>query len=197
MTSAPSPATAPHLERWLEQLRAIRREAAALTEGLHEAQLAWRPGPGRWSIAEVVKHLNLSARPYLDAIAHALARARARGHTDGGDWRPTLVGGLFARSMEPPPRVRLRAPRIFRPAEGAPPPPGARELATWRAIHLEMEERIREAAGLDLRRARVVSPVTRWVRMNAGDAVALLLAHERRHLWQMGKIRESAGFPAA
>ncbi|SOD02089.1 DinB superfamily protein [bacterium JGI 053] len=195
MTSAPSPAVAPHLERWLDQLRAIRRDDAALTGGLAEAQLAWRPGPGRWSIAEVVKHLNLSARPYLDAIAHALAGARARGLSDGGGWRPTLVGGLFARSMEPPPRIRLPAPRIFRPAEGAPPPPGARELATWRSLHLEMEERIREAAGVDLRRARFVSPVTRWVRMNAGDAFAVLLAHERRHLWQMGQIKESEGFP--
>jgi hypothetical protein len=55
----------------------------------------------------------------------------------------------------------------------------------------------REAAGLDLRRTRVVSPVTRLVRMNVGDALALLLTHERRHLGQIGRVRESAGFPAA
>jgi hypothetical protein len=58
-----------------------------------------------------------------------------------------------------------------------------------------MEERLREAAGVDLRRARIVSPVTRMVRMNAGDAFALLLSHERRHLWQIRGIRQDAGFP--
>jgi len=145
----------------------------------------------------VVAHLNRAGRTYLDEVAHALAGARARGLADRGDWRPSLVGGLMTRSMEPPPRIRLPAPRIFRAAAGAPPPPGAPELATWRSLHREMEERIREAAGLDLRRARVVSPVTRWVRMNAGDALALLLAHERRHLWQIRGITENAGFPAA
>jgi hypothetical protein len=197
MISAPPKALSPPLEGWLEQLRAIRRDAAALTDGLGAAQLAWRPAPGRWAISEVVAHLNLAGRRYLDVVAHALADARARGLADRGDWRPSLVGGLMTRSMEPSARVRFPAPRIFRAAADAPPPDGARELATWRRLHLEMEERIREAAGLDLRRARVVSPVTPLVRMNAGDAFALLLTHERRHLGQIGRVRESAGFPAA
>lgn len=193
--SAPAAAPSPLLEGFLDQLRAIRRDASALTGGLGGARLAWRPAPGKWSIAEVVAHLNRTGRIYLDEVAHALAEARARGLADRGDWRPSLVGGWMTKSMEPPPRIRIPAPRIFRAAEGVPPPDGARELATWRSLHLEMEERIREAAGLDLRRARVVSPVTRWVRMNAGDALALVLAHERRHLWQIRRIVESAGFP--
>lgn len=198
MPTAPPAALAPHLARWLEELRAIRCDAAALTQGLGEAQLGWRPGPGRWSIAEVVAHLNRAGRPYLDRIAHALAEARARGASGSDGWRPTFIGGLMARSQEPPPRIRFRAPRIFRPdGDGARPPAGAPELATWRSLHQEMEERIREAAGVDLGRARVVSPVTRLVRMNAGDAFALLLSHERRHLWQIRGIRESAGFPAS
>jgi hypothetical protein len=195
MTSAPPGALSPLLEDFLEQLRAIRRAAAASTESLGAAQLAWRPAPGRWSAAEAVAHLNLTGRHYLDAVARALAEARARGLADRGDWRPSLVGRVMMYGTEPPPRFRVPAPPIFRAPRGAPPPDGARELAAWKRLHLEMEERIREAAGLDLRRARVVSPVTRLVRMNAGDAIALLLAHERRHLWQIGRVKESGGFP--
>jgi len=197
MTSAPPVALSPLLEGWLEQLRAIRRDAAALTGGVGDAQLAWRPGPGRWSIAEVVAHLNVTGRIYLDEVAHAVAGVRARGLSDRGDWRPSLVGKVMIWGTEPPPRFRVPAPPIFRAAKGAPPPDGRRELETWRRLHLEMEERIREAAGVDLRRARVVSPVTRLVRMNAGDAIRMVLSHERRHLWQIGKIKESAGFPAS
>lgn len=195
-TRPPTPVPLPPLlERRLEELRAIRRDAASLTDGLSAAQLAWSPAPGRWSMADVVAHLNRTGRLYLDALAHALADARARGMTDRGDWKPTFVGGMMTRSMEPPPRIRLPAPRIFRPAEGEKAIDGPREVATWRALHVEMEERIREAAGLDLRRAKVTSPASRWMKMNAGDALSLLLAHERRHLWQMRNVRKSAGFP--
>lgn len=194
--AAPAPPPlSPVLQRRLGELRAIRADAEALTAGLSTAQLAWSPAPGRWSLAENVAHLNRTGRLYLDALAHALAGARSRGQADRGDWRPSWIGGLMTRSMEPPPKVRFRAPGVFRPADGERPPDGPRELATWRALHVELEERIREAAGLDLRRARVVSPVTRWVRMNAGDALALTLAHERRHLWQMRNVRGAPGFP--
>jgi hypothetical protein len=193
--SPSSPPLAPLLERSLEELRAVRRDAAALTGGLSAAQLAWSPAPGRWSMAEGVAHLNRTGRLYLDALAHSLAGARARGLVDRGDYRPGLVGGWMARSMEPPPKIRFRSPRVFLPARGAAAVDGPRELATWRELHLEMEERIREAAGLDLRRTRVVSPASRWLRISAGDALALLLAHERRHLWQMRQVRESGGFP--
>lgn len=194
-TTAPPAALSPLLAGYLEQLRTVRADAAALTDGLGEAALAWRPAPGKWSVSEVAAHLNLAGRLYLDVVAHALADARARGLADRGDWRPTLIGRLMTGSMEPPPRIRLPAPAIFRGAAGAPPPPGMAELETWRRLHLEMEERIREAAGLDLRRARVVSPVTRWVRMNVGAAFAMLLAHERRHLSQLRGIAGSPGFP--
>lgn len=196
-TRPPTPAPLPPLlERRLEELRAIRRDAASLTDGLSAAQLAWSPAPGRWSMAEAVAHLNRTGRLYLDALAHALTDARARGMTDRGDWKPTFVGGMMTRSMEPPPRIRLPAPRVFRPAEGEKALDGPREVATWRELHVEMEERIREAAGLDLRRAKVTSPASRWMKMNAGDALSLLLAHERRHLWQMRNVRDAAGFPA-
>ena len=44
--------------------------------------------------------------------------------------------------------------------------------------------RVRAAAGLDLKRAIVVSPVSRFVRMPLGGYLEFLLAHDRRHLWQ-------------
>ena len=195
--AAPSaPPLSPFLEQALAELRGIRADAAAVTEGLTPAQLAWSPGPGRWSIAEVVAHLNLAGRVYLDAIAHAAAGARTRGLADRGDYRPSLAGRAMAWALRPDQRIRMKAPAIFRRPEGTAAIDGPRELATWRALHVEMEERLREAAGLDLRRARFVSPASGLVRMNLGDAFSVLLVHERRHLGQMRNVRGSPGFPA-
>jgi hypothetical protein len=194
---APPPAPlSPFLEHALGELRAIRADAAALTGGLSPAQLAWSPEPGRWSIAEVAAHLNLAGRIYLDAIAHTLAEARARGLADRGDYRPTLTGRFMAWALSPDQRVKMKAPAIFRRAEGTAAIDGPRELANWRALHVEVEERIREAAGVDLRRARFVSPASRLVRMNLGDAFSVLLVHERRHLLQLRNLRSHPGFPA-
>jgi hypothetical protein len=195
-TAPAAPALSPLLRGYLGQLAAIRREAGELTAGLTDAQFAWRPAPESWSVGEIVSHLHLAGRAYLDRLRPALADARRRGLADRGDFRPTLVGGFMAKSMEPPPRMRFKAPRIWRPADTGPALDRERELAEWRALHDALEGQIEAAAGLDLRRIRIVSPATSLVRMNAGDALALVLAHERRHLWQMRRVSEAAGFPA-
>ncbi len=193
-TTAPTPS--PLLRGWLEQLERIRRDAAELTDGITDAQFAWRPGPGKWSVGQIVNHLVVSGASYLDRIAPALADARARGLQDRGDYKPSLIGGLMVRSFEPPPRLKLKAPRIYRPADAGPALDRETELAAWRALHDRAEALVGEAAGLDLRRIRIVSPVTSLVRLNAGDAFMVVLSHERRHLWQMRRVRESPGFPA-
>jgi len=41
-----------------------------------------------------------------------------------------------------------------------------------------------------------VSPGSRLLRMSLGDALALVLAHERRHLWQLRQLRADPAFPA-
>ena len=193
-TTAPTPS--PLLRGWLEQLERIRRDAAGLTEGITDAQFAWTPEPGKWSVGQIVSHLVVAGASYLDRLSPALADARARNLADRGDYRPSLIGGLMVRSFEPPPRIRMKAPRIYRPADAGPVLDRETELAAWRALHDRVEQTINEAGGLDLRRIRIVSPVASLVRMNAGDAFRVVLSHERRHLWKMRRVRESPGFPA-
>jgi len=194
-TGSAAPALSPLLQGYLEQLASIRRETAELTDGITDAQLGWRPGPGRWSPGQIVSHLNLAGGSYVERIARLLADARARGLRDRGDFRPGLLGGMMVRSMEPASRRRFKAPRIWRPADEGPAPGRAAELARWHALHDQLETQIRAAAGLDLRRIRLASPVSRLIRMSVGDALALLLAHERRHLLQLRKVTEEAGYP--
>jgi hypothetical protein len=183
------------LQGYLDQLAFIRRETAELTGGITDAQFSWRPAPERWSAAQVVNHLNLADSDYTDRIAQVLADGRAHGLKDRGDYKPSLLGGMMVRSMEPPPRRRFKAPKIWRPADSGPALDRASELARLDRLHDRIEALIREAAGLDLRRIRLGSPVSGLIRMNLGDAFALILTHERRHLYQLRKVTEEAGYP--
>lgn len=51
------------LQELLRQLEAIKAEGCAVCTGLSESQFNWRPGEGRWSIAECLVHLNRSVAP--------------------------------------------------------------------------------------------------------------------------------------
>jgi hypothetical protein len=54
-----------------------------------------------------------------------------------------------------------------------------------------MELRLRKADGLDLRRARMRSPVLRWLSYSLGTGLVGFLAHERRHVWQARQVRNA------
>jgi hypothetical protein len=185
-------ALAPEVDDYRQQFERLAKEADALVAPLTDDQFNWSPVPGAWSIAECIDHLNVTARLYLPRIDEAIAEAIRRGLYAEGPFTHDLLGRLFVLSMEPPAKIKLRAPEVFRP--GA---PRARSeiMAAFRAYQVQFVDRLRQANGLDLRRARVHSLASSWIRVSLNSGFALMAAHERRHLWQAQQVVTAAGFP--
>lgn len=183
----------PDLQDFLRQIDAVKAEGHAVCAGLSESQFNWRPGEGRWSIAECLVHLNVSVTCVLPAFDRALEQGRAKELTGSGPFRYGWFASWVARSMEPPPKWRMRTVKIFDV------PPGAahslsRVLPEFVAIRDQLAERVRRADGLDLRRIKAVSPANRFFRLPLGAYFAFVIAHDRRHLWQARQVRNAPAF---
>ena len=181
----------PELDAYLRQLDAIRADARQLVAGLSDAEFNRRPAAGRWSAAECLDHLNM-VRKVLPAIDRAITNAAARGLRGDGPFRYGWFARWMIRSFEPPPRRRFRNPRLLEPAHQPLAPDAV--LQEFLSLRDALTRRVRQADGLDLQRAIVVSPVSRFFRMPLGGYFAFLLAHDRRHLWQ---ARQALGAGAA
>jgi len=169
------------LEDDLRQIAAVKAEAQRLLAGRSGAEFNRRPAPGRWSAAECLDHLN-AIRKVLPAIDRTIAGARARGLRSDGPFRYGWFTRWMIRAFEPPPRRRFKNPKLIEPAHE--PLATSAVLRGFLSLRDELAARVRAADGLDLKRAIVVSPVSRFVRMPLGGYLAFLLAHDRRHLWQ-------------
>jgi len=194
MHTAAAAFPSPDLARFGRELDAVHRDAAELLHGLSDAQLAWHPAAGGWSVGEVACHLRTVNSLYLGAIDLSISEARARGYTGFGGYKPGLLGGFMAKLLEPPVKRRFKSPAVFRPADDEGHDWRA-EVGGYLATHQDVEERLHRAGGISLARARVVSPASRLVRVNLGDAFALILAHERRHLTQLRALRADPALP--
>ena len=183
---------APEVDEYRQQFERLSGEADALVAPLTEDQFNWSPAPGAWSIAECIDHLNVTARLYLPRLDEAIAQGIRRGLYGEGPFTHDVIGRLFLLSMEPPARIRVKAPQSFRPGERR-----ARSeiMAAFRAYQVQFVDRLRQANGLDLRRAKVLSPASAWIRMSLNSGFALMAAHERRHLWQAQRVIAAPGFP--
>src|SRR5262249_60665334 len=100
------------------------------------------------------------------------------------------LGRCDVRFNEPPVRWRLQAiPQVY-PGAGR----SRREiLAAFRAYQVQYIDRLRQANGVDLARARVRSPAASWLRIPLGTGFAIMAAHERRHLWQARQVSGAGG----
>ncbi len=180
------------LRSYVGQLEANEQEVRSLAGRLSDKQATWRPGPKRWSIVECVDHLTRTTTAYLPAIDRAIGRAREMGWTSDGPFRYGRMGTWFVSAMEPPPKRRYRTMAVFVGPADMPFDEVVKEFFSYQE---RLRQRVHASKGLDLARARVVSPATRVVRFRLGQCFAFLLAHQRRHLWQSRRVMEMPGFP--
>lgn len=183
----------PEIAALLGQAEAARAEARSLCQGLSEAQLQWRPAPGSWSIAECLDHLARAGAWFVKQAGHGLDDARARGLRAAGPYRLRPFDRFAAGLLEPPVRrLRARAPRGSEPAALLDP---RAALAAFEQLQDRLVARVRECDGWDLRGARARSPWHPALKLSLGGLLQVMLAHERRHLWQARRVRQAASFP--
>lgn len=182
----------PHLATWDASLSDSARLARALTAGLTPARQAHRPSWGGWSVGEVFEHLCVTDGLYVAPLRALFAAERSRTTPRlGNAWRPTLWGRMLLWSVNPSNTRRAPAPKVFLPG----PAPRAHVIDAWLAQVETNRALLREAEGLDLRQLKLSSPAARLIRLNAGDAFAIMTVHAQRHLGQVQRTLDDARQP--
>jgi hypothetical protein len=158
-------------------------------KGLSAEQLNWQPNDGKgWSILQCLDHLTLSNQKYLGAMWPALRSADPRRSPRKEPYTPGLIARLFVWSLEPPVKFKAPAPNALAPKSSGDP---GEVLAAWEKTHEDIRAFVNEAAGFDLNLLTMRNPLVNQLTLSLGTALAVIPAHERRHIWQAGKVRAS------
>jgi hypothetical protein len=180
------------VKRYYSQVEEIKLDAEDLTRGLTDEQFNWRPSPEQWSINECLEHLNITARLYWSALAEAVNSARINGWFSNGPYKRGWIGDFVIRTTEPPVRFKFNAPRRFKPPADI---PASQVVPQFMIFQDRLLNIIRDANGIDLGRPRIPAPGSRLLKFTLGQAIELMMAHERRHIWQARNVKFSIKFP--
>jgi DinB superfamily len=174
------------------QLQAVIDEFLSAQERLHrlkrtvpEPEWTRRADPKRWSMAECIGHLNLTAEAYLPLLWGAIQRGQGLGRSSRRRYSRDPIGWFLWRIVGPPVRHRTQTIASFMPAANAPLPA---LLAEFDRLQTAQVDCVRAADGLELGRMWITSPFDRRIRYNAYSCFTILSRHEHRHLWQAEQV---------
>jgi DinB family protein len=164
-----------------KELNQATARAWALISSTDGRLFTVRPAPMSWSAAECISHLSISSEIFLAPLRAAIDNGRAKGLRSTRPPKMDLIGRVLKWFLEPPIRKHVKTSVPFVPKSIRAKAEAFGEFASFQA---KLSELLQEANGLDLNRMKLVSPFDKRIRYNLYSAFHIVIAHQRRHLWQ-------------
>lgn len=140
-----------------------------------------QPAPGKWSIVQVLEHLNSYGRYYLPAIEKSLQTDKQQ-----KEWfKPGMIGNYFTRIMKPGADGKIgnkmNAPKNHRPSPDLDAKP---VMDTFFQQQQKLLQLLESAKKKDIGSIRTPISISRFMKLKVGDTFRFLIAHEQRHMLQ-------------
>jgi hypothetical protein len=163
------------------QRRAVRDAVAAVPAELRDR----KPGPGKWSVAEVLEHLSMIEQRVAALLTKQVAAARANGVGADPDTSSVVASFVNAEGLT------NRATKIVTPKAGVPTGTvdavsGAEALEK---AQVAMMDSLRDANGVSLQDLTAAHPVLGP--LNMYHMVVALGLHDARHAAQIREIGQT------
>jgi uncharacterized damage-inducible protein DinB len=173
-------------DRALAYLESTKKGVVDATKGLSDAQWNFKPGPDRWSIAEVMEHIAAAEDMLRGLTQEQVMKSPAIAPRDAAEVKKIDDGVL---AQVPDRSQKRQAPEQLKPTNRFGSPAEAeKHFLESRAT---TEEFLKTTP--DLRGHAVDSPM--GVKMDGYEWVLLIAAHSERHTKQMLEVKADPNFP--
>lgn len=181
-----------------KMLSELDREVTEVTNSISGAatlgndRLNTQPSPGKWSVAQVVEHLNTYNRYYIPYIQKMMGVAKK----GDGTFKPGWLGAYFTKSMYSEVKTANRVANKMSAMKGHIPPErldAAAVIEEFIGAQKELLELLAAMKGKDLASVKVPITISRFIKISLGDAARFLVAHQVRHLHQVTNTMKAIG----
>ncbi|GAB2523039.1 DinB family protein [Spirosoma aerophilum] len=177
--------TDPERQELHTQLQASLEKFNSVVANLSPGQLAFRPQPGTWTLAECIEHVTLAELRFPDIVTEAMQQP-----ADPAFRRKIKIKDEAIRPRMTSRSWRAKSPEVFRPT-------GRFADVTFaiQALQSQRNKTMTYASQTsdDLRNHYWRHPLTGYIDLY--QTLLLMSAHLERHVAQMEQIKEAEAFP--
>ncbi len=178
-------------EKLLNQLEKEVKEIVAFVNNdlkhLSSKELNTKPDADKWSVAECLEHLNIYSRYYLEAIDKQVKNHLQKGSAPITDFKSSWLGKVSIKSIHPDNVKPSKTMKKFNPSFSGVGDNVLKEFITHQEKLLQL---IREARNVNLSKVKIPIEFARFLKLQLGDCLLFLVAHEQRHTAQMKRVLE-------
>ena len=156
--------------------------AATHLKSIDPAVLLQEPTPGKWSVIQVLEHLNSYGRYYLLAIERSMSKS-----TETVEYfKPGWFGNYFTKLMKPGENGtipnKMQSPKDHRPSKYLDAFPVLNTFLEQQQYLLDLLE---SAKSKNIGAIRTPISISRFIKLKLGDTFRFFIAHEQRHFVQI------------
>jgi hypothetical protein len=175
-----------------DELSALVRQIGSITGNVEKTfgnlsveQLNWKPNETSWSIAQCLEHLIITNKLEFPAIESALQE-----NYKNPFWsKIPLLSGIFGKTairlFKPQNPRKFKAPKSFQPSKSEFSETIVPDFVAHQQELIEIFERTKN---LDLRKTKIISPISGFITYRLLDAFQILTVHEQRHFGQAERV---------
>jgi hypothetical protein len=183
---AQNDATLADREHALAYLEKTKNDVVEVTKGLSDAQWNFKPGPDRWSIAEVVEHLAAAEDMLRGLVQEQVMKSPAIAPRDPAEVKKIDADVLV---QVPDRSHKIQAPEPLKPTNRF----GSPAEAEGHFIESRGTTEAYLKSASDLRIHAMDNPM--GVKMDGYEWILLIAGHSERHTKQILEVKANAGFP--
>ena len=151
------------------------------------------PAPGKWSVVQVIEHLNTYGRYYLPRIKKALDASKDK---PAPFFTPGWLGNYFTNSMLPGKngtiKNKMKAFKNHIPPADLDSRPVLNEFLKQEEELLQL---LSKAKNADIGKIRIPISIAAFIKLKLGDTFRFFIAHHQRHFVQIGNTLAALSLP--
>lgn len=180
--------------RCVEMLDSLQNDVRQLIleanylKSIDPAILLQEPAPGKWSVIQVLEHLNSYGRFYLLAMERSMNKT-----TETVEYfKPGWFGNYFTKLMKPGENGqvlnKMKSPKDHRPSKY---PDAFPVLNTFLEQQQYLLDILELAKSKNIGTIRTPISISRFIKLKLGDTFRFFIAHEQRHFVQINNTLAS------
>lgn len=175
-----------------EDVRKIKAAAQHISSS-DPRKLVYQTHPEKWSVVQVLEHMNAYGRYYIPAIDRAIAIKSA----EPSVWfTPGTFGNYFVKSMKPTNVFEIKNKMKTMKAYSF---PNSLNVEQVLQEFINQQDRLIQLMDIsksrDLNAIRIPITVSKMIKLKLGDVFRFLVAHEQRHMIQARNTLHQTGVP--